>query len=108
MKKLFVFAMLFSSLATSTVGADDYDRRIEFVNLRSESIFHVYGSPSSSNSWGSDYLGSQVIPSGESAIIDFDDGTGACFFDIKVVLKGGGERYKRVFNVCENERLIVR
>ena len=51
-------------------------------------------------SWEEDILGSEVLPNGQSANINFDDGTGSCMFDMKAEFRDGRETVINNVNVC--------
>lgn len=103
-----LFSLVVCLLAPLSAGADSEDRRINVVNESDLTVTRLYGSNIQQGSWQEDILGSDVIPVGSSVVIDFDDGTGHCLFDVKAVLSDGTSRFKRSFNVCRNTTLIVR
>ena len=81
--------------------AEAQDRRVQIVNNTGYTIMEFYGSNKGTNSWEEDILGSDVLGSGQSVVIDFDDGTGYCKFDFKAVFSDGDEVVKKNVNVCE-------
>ena len=60
----------------------------------------LYGSRVSASSWEEDILGSDVLSNGSSVNINFDDGTGACVFDMKAEFRDGGSQVLTNVNVC--------
>ena len=60
----------------------------------------LYGSNVGSDSWEEDILGSDVLESGTSVNVNFDDGTGYCKYDLKAVFEDGDSVIKRGINVC--------
>jgi hypothetical protein len=59
--------------------------------------------------WSHDLLGSDVIQGGAALDVNFDDGTGACTFDIRVTRRDGGREW--VFdkvNVCQQPALTLK
>jgi hypothetical protein len=86
-------------LITQTVFADQRDFTLR--NNSSVDIASVYVSPSGADSWGSDAMGTDVLPSGQSVDMNFsgpDDG--ACVYDIKVIGTQGQEGYLYKVDLC--------
>lgn len=81
--------------------ASALDRRVEIVNDTGYTIVRFYGSNKGTDSWEEDILGEDVLPSGSSVMINFDDDTGYCKFDFKAVFDDGDELVKQNVNVCE-------
>ncbi len=93
------------TLATAS-KADELDRHIEFVNGTGTELTYVYASPSTSDYWGTrDYLGSSVVESGTSKIINIDDGSGACVYDINAIFSDGDEVKSWKVDVCNEYQL---
>ena len=53
------------------------------------------------NDWQEDILGSDILPSGSSVVINVDDGTGYCKYDFKAVFEDGDTAISPDNNVCE-------
>ncbi len=94
---LLALTLLFTS--ASTVSA--LDRRVRIVNNTGYTIVRFYGSNKGSDSWEEDILGEDVLPSGSSVRIDFDDGSGYCKFDFKAVFDDGDVLVKKNINICK-------
>jgi hypothetical protein len=101
MRSAFRVAALTAALAFAAVSAAAEDRRVEIVNDTGFTMTHFYGSNKKSDSWEEDILGDDVLPSGSSVVINFDDGTGYCVFDFRAVFEDGDELVDREVNVCE-------
>ncbi|MBC9206846.1 hypothetical protein IBL26_08360 [Roseomonas aerophila] len=84
------------------------DRRVEVVNASGRTMMEFYASNTNRSSWEEDILGNDVLPSGRSVVINIDDGSGACRFDVLAVLDGGRRVEQRNINVCEVSRHTVR
>jgi hypothetical protein len=82
-------------------SADNLDRRVRIINNTGFTIVRFYGSHTDANSWQEDILGSEVLPSGNSVVINFDDGTGYCIFDLRAEFEDGDVLEKFGVNVCE-------
>ena len=94
---LLALALVFAS--TSAVSA--LDRRVRVVNKTGFSIVRFYGSNKGSKSWEEDILGSDILRSGQSVNINFDDNSGYCKFDFKAVFDDGDVLVKKNINICE-------
>ena len=86
-------------LAPHSAFADQRD--FTLINDTGRTITNAYVSSSSSNRWGRDVLGRDVLLSGHSTDIEFTGGPSAqCFYDIRVVTRGGGEGTLHEVNLC--------
>ncbi|AXX99143.1 hypothetical protein [Profundibacter amoris] len=90
-----------SLLFTSATTVSALDRRVRIVNETGYTIVRFYGSNKGSDSWEEDILGSDVLPSGSSVNINFDDGSGYCKFDFKAVFDDGDVLVKKNINICK-------
>ncbi|WP_161762659.1 coproporphyrinogen III oxidase [Rhodobacter amnigenus] len=88
------------ALATALPAAA-LDRRVEIINNTGFTIVEFYGSNTGSDSWEEDILGTDVLPSGSSVVIDFDDRSGYCKFDFRAVFEDGDVLEKGGVNICE-------
>lgn len=95
------FAVAAIALAASVTSAAAQERWVTIVNNTSYTIVEFYGSNKGSDSWEEDILGTDVLPSGYTVNINFDDGTGYCIFDFKAVFSDGDVLEKRGVNICE-------
>lgn len=84
--------------------ASALDRRVQIINNTDYAMVQFYGSYRDTDSWQEDILGSDVMPSGTSWNVNFNDGTGYCIFDFKAVFSNGEELTDFGINVCEIER----
>lgn len=93
-------ALILITVPSAKTAIPQEDRRVRVINRTSSPIYHFYASNVDSDSWEEDILGDRVIPPGRSAVVNIDDGTGHCFYDLKVVLLNERYAIKRKFNVC--------
>ena len=77
------------------------DRRVQIINNTGYTIVEFYGSNTGSDSWEEDILGQDVLPSGSSVVINFDDASGYCKFDFRAIFDDGDELIKEAVNICE-------
>jgi hypothetical protein len=87
------------ALAATAAYAQE-NRNVRVHNDTGVTLTHLYSTNSGQADWGSDILGADVIASGESVVVDFDDGTDACLFDVKARFADGDEMQLRQINVC--------
>jgi len=88
-------------VAVSALSATAEDRRVEIVNNTGYTMVEFYGSNKGTNSWEEDILGQDVLPSGYSVVVNFDDRSGYCKFDFRAVFDDGDEVIQNNVNVCE-------
>ena len=86
---------------TTTYASGSANRNVTIVNQSGYDITRFYGSNSGSNSWEEDILGTSILANGSSANINFDDGSGYCTFDFKVVFADGTEGIEHGVDVCQ-------
>lgn len=104
------------ALAIGLAGCDDVpvsgsgglDRHVVINNQTGRTIWALYGSRTTTNSWEEDILGPNTLPAGRSANVNFDDGTGACMFDFKFVFPDGQSIEHYGINVCTTATYTVR
>lgn len=101
LKNVFTAVACLTALVITTTVAEAADRRVRIVNNTGYTIVEFYGSNKGSDSWEEDIWGSDVLPSGSSFRVNFDDGTGYCIFDFKAVFSDGDVLERRGINVCE-------
>lgn len=84
------------------------DRRVEVVNASGVPVMEFYASNISRSTWEEDILGNDVLMPGRSVMINIDDGSGACRFDFRAVLRDGRRIEQRDINVCQISRYVIR
>ena len=99
--KTFSAAFALAILALGVVEASALDRRVQINNKSSYDIIEFYASNTGTSSWEEDILGSDILPSGSSVIINIDDGSGYCKYDFMAVFEDGDEVVSSDNNVCE-------
>lgn len=102
------FAALIGAATLLPALAEAADRRVEVVNASGREMREFYASNTKRSNWEEDILGQDVLPAGRSIVINIDDGTGACRFDLLAVLDGGRRVEQRNVDVCEISRFTVR
>ncbi len=102
--KLFAFAALAALLAAPAFAAN---RVVTFSNNTDFIADAIYGSNVGEGSWQEDILDADVLGSGESIDINFDDGSGYCKFDFKITFTDGDEVVMEDVNVCEVSEVSI-
>ena len=87
--------------ALTNSAAVALDRKVQINNQTSYTIVEFYASNTGTSDWQEDILGSDVLPSGSSVMINIDDGTGYCKYDFLAVFDDGDELVSADNNVCE-------
>ena len=87
--------------AASVLPAAALDRRVQIVNQTGYTIVEFYASNTGTDDWQEDILGADVLPSGSAVMINIDDGTGYCKYDLLAIFEDGDEVVKPDVNVCE-------
>jgi hypothetical protein len=81
------------------------DRRVEMVNATNLTIMELYGSNRDAGTWEEDVLGSSVLAPQSSVVVNWNDGSGYCMFDVRAVFENGVSE-SGYFNVCEEVVII--
>lgn len=104
-RSLFVAAVLaVSALPVSVSFAAD--RRVEIVNRTGVTMSAFHASRVSTSDWEENIIKGQPLRSGQSIIIDLDDGTGACRLDFKGTFSDGEEVISEDNDVCTLEQFV--
>jgi opacity protein-like surface antigen len=99
MKKLLTAAAFaVAAMSTAAYGAaQDFNVN----NQTGQAVMTLNVSPTSSDQWGEDILGVDVLADGESAAISFDRAEDECVWDIRVTYEDGATGDWRGINLCE-------
>ena len=81
--------------------SDGKNRRVRMVNATSYTIERLYGSNVNVHTWQEDVLGDGVLRPGNSVVVNWDDGSCLCEFDIKAVYSDGDTSIKSAIDVCK-------
>lgn len=99
-----VAAMAVAGMVSSAhaQSKDGKDRRVMIINERSSDMLRLYGSRTSTGEWEENII-IDPIRRGAKRVINFDDGSGACFFDFRAVFRDNLTVHKWNINVCREE-----
>lgn len=79
---------------------DGQNRRVRVHNQTGWTIVSLYAADPARTDWRGDLLAPEVLATGDSAVIDVDNGSGACVYVVRAEFSNG-ERLERVgINVC--------
>ena len=85
--------------APHSASADQRD--FTLLNHTGRTITNAYVSPSFSDYWGPDVLGQDVLLPGRSTGIEFTGGSRSqCYYDIRVLTRGGSEGTLYEVDLC--------
>ncbi len=104
-RRIALAAALTAGLAGLAQAASDQD--FTLVNRTGFEIDQLFVSPSSSNSWGGDVLGRDVLVNGASTDVIFPEGTRPCNWDLKVVYSDGGAANWGNVNLCSISKVTL-
>lgn len=91
----------------SAQSADGQDRRIQIENRSGQTIVYVRGSPTTSSSFGEDRIPDRILGSGQRTVVNFDNGSRACMWDLRVTLADGRNIDRMNVNVCRVSRWTI-
>lgn len=83
-----------------TVNAEAADRRMKVINKSDYPMIKFQASNTKRKSWEEDILGDKTLLPGQSVVVNLDDGSGSCMFDLRAVFEGNRKAEKRNVNVC--------
>ncbi len=93
--------LAFAASALFLAGtASAENRHVMVTNGTSYTLVNFYASNAGMLSWEEDILGVDMLYPGEQAMINIDDGTGACIFDFRGVFEDGDEVINYGIDVC--------
>ncbi|HXF53665.1 MAG TPA: hypothetical protein VNK52_06025 [Hyphomicrobiaceae bacterium] len=76
-------------------------RGFTVINAGNEPVFHVFASRCEERNWGTDRLGSnEVISPGQRRMLNLQEGSGPCCYDMRVRFKSGTKRDLMGVDVC--------
>jgi hypothetical protein len=86
--------------AAVAVPAMAQDVAYELYNDSALTVMEFYTSPSNTDDWGPDILGSGVIAPGSSGVVTIADGGVECVYDILFVMEDGQQLVDTV-DICQ-------
>lgn len=79
---------------------DGQNRRVRVHNQTGWTIVSLYAADPARTDWRGDLMTPEVLATGDSVVIDVDNGSGACVYVVRAEFSNG-ERLERVgINVC--------
>jgi hypothetical protein len=99
MNKL-ILAVALGATLIGIATAQAEDRRIRIINETSLTMVKFQASNVGTDSWEEDILGRYMLGPGQSTVVNLDDGSGYCRFDLKATFRNGATVVKRALDVC--------
>jgi len=97
-----VAAVTLASPASAARCRDGQNRNVRIINETGAPILRFFSTNVSANAWGGDLLGRGVIPTGQSLVVNIDDGSCFCQMDFKAVFNDDRpDAIRRRINVCQ-------
>ena len=90
-------------IGLAAAPANAQDRHVQVLNETQQGIVQFFASNVDRPNWEEDILGENVLPVGQSAVINIDDGSGACLYDFKAVFEDGQELVRNGIDVCTTD-----
>jgi hypothetical protein len=87
-------------VAASAMSADAANRDFRFVNNSGQTLWELYVSPASDDTWNRDVLGQSVLESNRAMMIRFPGKGEECVYDLKMVMENG-DSYTTQLNLCQ-------
>ncbi len=88
--------LLAAIVSVGPVFADGFNRIVEIKNNASSPIVGIYAG-------SHNYMGANLLMSGQSVQVNFDDGSGNCIYSIRAEFNNGSSKNYRV-DVCTLSR----
>jgi hypothetical protein len=89
----------------SASAASAANRSVMVINETNHTMTNLYASGINDPNFHGDWLGRDTLAPGESMVINFNDGTGACLVDVKAVFNDNTYVSQHGFNVCTQYRM---
>lgn len=105
MRKLFAAAL--ALLALLPLPALAQQQNFILVNRTGYTIMSVNVSPTASNNWGPDILGTQVVQDGQQVTVQFPPGITECNFDVRITYDSGDSSDVRAVDLCRASQITV-
>jgi hypothetical protein len=86
---------------------DGLDRRVSIENRSGQTIVYVRGSPTTASSFGEDRIPDRVLAHRQNVMVNFDDGSRACMWDLRATLADGRHVDRMNVNVCRISRWTI-
>lgn len=95
------------SIGLFSGSASAYNRSVYVTNNSSSTIMELYGSNVGSGIWDNDILGNHVLRPGETVVVDFNDQTGYCRFDVMAIHRDGSASVGRRIDICTVAEITI-
>ena len=87
---------------------DGRNRAVSIINETDRPIWHIKATRKGARYFGRhDWLGKAAIAPGQSAMVNFDDGSSACLFDMRFQFASGEPLIRMGVDVCRISELRI-
>lgn len=100
-----LLAALVALATAAPAAAQTADPSFNLVNRSGQTIREIYVSPTRETTWGRDWLGADVLPSGRTFPVRLPASAG-CQHDVRVVYADGRPEERRNVNTCALVQLV--
>ena len=83
------------------MSAEAANRDFRFVNNSGQTLWELYVSPASDDSWNRDVLGQSVLETNRAMMIRFPGKGEECVYDLKMVMENR-DTYTTQLNLCQS------
>jgi hypothetical protein len=84
-----------------------FDRHIQITNNTRMAIVEFYVAPVGTELWENDLLGDEILLPANSILVDVNDRTGYCRFDVKVIYDDGTGVIRHDVNICRGQGYAI-
>jgi hypothetical protein len=84
-----------------------FDRHIQITNNTRMAIIEFYVAPVGTELWEKDLLGDEILLPANSVLVDVNDRTGYCRFDVKVIYDDGTGVIRHDVNICRGQGYAI-
>jgi hypothetical protein len=83
------------------------DRHVQLTNDTRMAIVEIYFAEVGTGRWQNDLLGNEILWPANSVLVNVDDRTGYCRFDLKIVYDDGTGLIRHDVNICRMEGYAI-
>jgi len=107
LKHLVGAVLVLTALATGGTALAQGKQNFKLKNRTGYTIAEVYVSPTKSEDWEEDVMGTDVLENGQSVDIEFSRAAKSCVWDLKVIYDDEEEAEWTGFDLCKVSTISV-
>jgi hypothetical protein len=105
--KAAILACVLAAMTSTGLGAQGRNLDFELLNRTRYVVTHIFVAPSSSDDWGEDIMGKDVLGAGESVEIEFSRSERDCRWDLKIIDEDEDEIEWTGLNLCTASHITL-